>query len=152
MIIAYPAVATAPPYGLALVSSTTGQVGLGSDLRGISPGPKGRLAGRVISSLLTKLGSSEYRPSWGTGFLLDADAGRWRVPSDIQRSFAAALGLVKQQVKAITPATASADEQLQNVTMNSATFVSSVHVSISLTILSQSYDVTQVAYLLGGTA
>jgi hypothetical protein len=46
-----------------------------------------KLAQRYLIELLTELGSLRYLPRRGTQFMIDARAGFWRTPADVQSSF-----------------------------------------------------------------
>ena len=60
-----------------------------------------KLAQRTLMVLLTKLGSRQYEPLAGTGFMIDAQYGLWRTPADVSLSFYSARLDVSRQVQAI---------------------------------------------------
>jgi len=59
-----------------------------------------KLAHRFLIELLTVEGTLQYLPDRGCSFMADANSGVWRVPADVQASFAAALFTIRQNLQA----------------------------------------------------
>lgn len=94
-----------------------------------------KLAQRVLVILLTKIGSRKYRPAEGTTFMIDAQSGRWRTPSDVSESFYAARLDVSRQVRAEETDADPADEKWGSLDLDGVT-LSGDKVAIRLSIVS----------------
>lgn len=90
----------------------------GPDGRGLATTGLAKLAGRVVTTLFTPLGSQRYRPARGTTLVTDAWAGRWRTPGDVRRSFAAAALDLARQLAAEEAAADPADERFGSVALD----------------------------------
>jgi hypothetical protein len=76
-----------------LVQSLAGN-GSGAIVAGIQ-----KLVQRFLVTLLTEMGSWQYFPAMGSGFLTDARRNYWRTVADVRQSFAAALLDVARQLQ-----------------------------------------------------
>lgn len=82
-----------------------------------------KLAQRLLTILLTKQGSVQHLPDYGTTFMIDGERGTWRTVNDVSLSFYTAARDLKRQLRAAQLSTDPLDEivdtiLLTNVTLN----------------------------------
>lgn len=94
-----------------------------------------KLAQKALLILLTKVGSRIYSITEGTTFMMDAERGYWRTPTDVSESFYAARLDVSRQCRASEDdATDPADERWGTFDLDGVTLVGDkVSLRLSLT-------------------
>jgi hypothetical protein len=101
----------------------------------------GKLAQRVMMTLLTPLGSQLYSPALGTQFITDMLSGAWRTPADVMQSFYSARLDVAQQLQTTEFINDPLDEQYSGMTLMNVTFGSDT-ITLQIALTSQAGSTT----------
>ncbi len=129
-----PVVATAPPYGLALVSDAVGNLSLRSSTGGVMPDARGRFLTRVTTGLLTRRGTSVVRETFGTSLLDDAALGLWRTVGAVRRSFAFALMQLRPILIQGDAVEEDEDGRLGEILLTEVVFTSAVSATLRINV------------------
>lgn len=93
-----------------------------------------KLAQKVLLILFTKIGSRKYAPTEGTSFMIDAQRGYWRTPSDVEASFYTARLDISRQCRNSEADTDPLDERWASLDLTGVILVDDqVTVRLSLT-------------------
>ena len=128
-----------------LVSGDDGKLRLTDEAGAIVPATASdRLAARFVDTLLTILGSSRFRPTFGTTF--PTDAATWRTVGDVHRSFASAVLSVKRQLASVDEP--EADARFGSATLTGVTFGARGRVELAVELASETTVVTSLALVV----